>query len=89
MAAIDPHPRRPFDMSEPFNRAETLTPDDANELTIVTRSIMVNVGGDVVVIFNDDTTSVTLTLQAGVVYPFRVKQILATGTTATGIIGLY
>lgn len=89
MAAYDPHPNRPFDMKEPYNSAAALTPDDVNELTTVTRGLMVNVAGDVAVIFNEDTASVTLTLQAGVVYPFRVKQVLLTGTTATGIVGFF
>ena len=89
MAAIDPHPKRPFDMTEPYNSAVTITPDDVNELSTVTRGLMVNVAGDVVVKFNDDASTVTLSLQSGTVYPFRVRHVLATGTTATGITGLY
>ena len=67
-------------------RCFAITPHASNENT-VTRGFMVNVAGNVAVRFVDDTADVTLTLQAGVVYPFRIKYVRVAGTTATGIFG--
>jgi hypothetical protein len=52
-------------------------------------AIMVNVAGDIACRFESASSDVTLTLLAGVVYPFRISHIRATGTTATGITAFY
>jgi hypothetical protein len=50
---------------------------------------MVNAAGDVKVDFVDSGTAIVLPgLLVGVVYPFRVKRVYDTGTTATGLVGL-
>ena len=54
------------------------------------KAFVIGTGGNVAVIAEDDTSAVTITgLQAGQFVPVRAKQILATGTTATGIVALY
>lgn len=75
--------------------ANAVTPSDANTLEddfgkdkAVTKGIRVAVGGNVAMVFADDNAAVTWTLAAGE-YPYHVRQILATGTTATGISALY
>lgn len=67
-------------------RCFSITPH-ATDANIVTRGFMVNVAGNVAVRFADDSADVTLTLLAGVVYPFRIKYVRVSGTTATGIFG--
>jgi len=70
--------------------AEAITPDDNTDLTASTRGLYVGATGDVVVIFERDTVAVTLVgLVGGVVHPLRVRRVLATNTTATGIVGLF
>lgn len=64
--------------------------DDATmnpAFSFVTRGIMVNVAGAVNMVFEDDAVgdAVSIQLLAKVFYPFAVKQILFTSTTATGI----
>ena len=66
-----------------------VTPNDGADLTVMTRALMVATAGDVAVVMKDGTTGTLPGLQPGVPYPVRVKRILATGTTATGIVGLY
>ena len=67
-----------------------VTPADGADLSVKpTRGLMVGADGDVSVIFMGDTSAVTLTLKAGVVYPFAVNRVRSTGTTATGIKALY
>jgi hypothetical protein len=65
-----------------------ITPHATNAVT-ATSGIMVNVGGNVAVRFEHDSADVTLTLVAGVVYPFRIIACRVSGTTATGIFGFY
>jgi hypothetical protein len=77
-------------LSSPATRAVAITPHDSNDLADVTRGLYVGVSGDVRVILAGDTSAVTLTgLAAGMVHPLRVKRVLSTSTTATGIVGLY
>jgi len=50
------------------------------------RGFSVDVAGNVAVILVDDlTTTVVITVLAGVVYAMHVVQFVTTGTTATGL----
>jgi hypothetical protein len=75
----------------PARSAVAITPDDNTDLARgATRGLYIGGGGDVTVIMADDSAAVTLAgLVAGVVHPLRVKRVKATGTTATGIVGLF
>lgn len=55
----------------------------------ISRAICVNGSGDVAMILAGESTAMTETLTAGVVYPYAVKRVLVTGTDATGIRLLY
>jgi hypothetical protein len=83
----------------PIDDAFTITPSDTagtGDLAQPTRAIYIGAApgttANVAVIFHNKAntnTAITLTnLQVGVVYPFRVKRVAITGTTATTIIGL-
>jgi hypothetical protein len=61
----------------------------AAELPVVTRALMVGGGGDVAVLMRNGDALTLPGLQPGAVYPIRVVRVLAVGTTATGIVGLY
>ncbi len=65
-----------------------ITPDDANDLSSMTRALMVTGSGDLGVVLKDGDTLVLPGLTPGVIYPLRIVRVLATGTTATGIKGL-
>ena len=65
-----------------------ITPHASDEIQ-ETRAIMVNGDGDVVVRFAQSAADVTMTLTAGQIYPFGIIAVRDTGTTATGIVGLY
>ena len=75
-------------LTAPAIRAETVVPDDSTDLARATCAIFVGqtgnlrlrtVGGDVVTFAN---------VQGGVIYPIRADRVLATGTTASDILGL-
>lgn len=84
--------------SVPATKVFAITKSDTNYLSetlnsvehaIATRYLMVNVAGNVNVVFAGQALAdaVVLTLLAGVLYPFAVKMVLSTSTTATGITG--
>lgn len=64
-----------------------IVPNDVADLKATTRAIVASGAGDASVIM-DDGSEVTLVMQAEKVMAVRVRRVLATGTTATGIVGL-
>jgi hypothetical protein len=75
-------------LTSPPNDGLSITPDDNTDLTAVIRAINVDTAGTVAVLTTRNT-SLTLYVAAGIVFPIMAKRVLATGTTATGIVGLY
>ncbi|WP_436669283.1 spike base protein, RCAP_Rcc01079 family, partial [Bacillus cereus] len=69
-----------------YKNAEIITPHDTANFS-ETLAITVAKTGDVALTFMNGV-SVVLNLLQGTVYPFHVKQVKATGTTATGIVAL-
>ena len=76
-------------LTDPVTGGFTITPSDAKDLAILPRAIMVTGGGAVTAILKDGMTITLPGLAPGALYPVRTARILATGTTATGIVGLY
>ena len=64
-----------------------VTPHDTTEIN-VTRGICVAVAGNVVGKLANDSSSVTIYLQAGIIHPLRFK-LITTASTATGIVAIY
>lgn len=74
-------------VSAPALGAVEVTPSDATDLSPTARALYVGGAGTLEVIMQSGDT-VTFTNAEGVL-PIRVKRVLATGTTATGIVALY
>jgi hypothetical protein len=72
---------------EPGFGAFAVTPADSVDLERVTRALHVGESGTLKVVMASGET-VTLTGAQGIL-PIRVRQVFSTGTTATGITGLY
>jgi len=91
--ALDTFPVSTFKagVESPLRNAFAVVPNDAVDLAVVTRTLSFAVAGNVVVTLADmaDGTSVALPVVAGSEKRWRVKRVWATGTTATGIVGLY
>ena len=64
-------------------------PDDAADLPHVTRALYVGGGGDVAVRMMGGGEAVFRNLQAGSLIPIRATRILAAGTTAGDLVGLW
>jgi hypothetical protein len=69
-----------------YKSAKAVTPSDAAFINC--RGLFIGVGGVIVVVGEDDAAPVTLTVVAGSTINLSVKQVLATGTTAAGIVAL-
>ncbi|MEM1428623.1 MAG: hypothetical protein AAGG09_04120 [Pseudomonadota bacterium] len=72
----------------PATAVADIVPDDNTDLPRVTLGLNVSTPGIVrVTTLSGDIASVHVA--AGVAFPLRVERVWATGTTATGIRGLY
>jgi hypothetical protein len=90
MAAQDPFINTQGGLQSPCRSSFAITPSDTNELPFVTRAIYVGSTGDITARLAADTASVTFKAVAvGTVLPIRARQIYATGTGATLLVGLY
>lgn len=75
-------------LSAPALGAAAITPSDAGSLPDPVRAIYVGAGGNLRVRMLSGEVVTLAGVQGGAVYPLRVDQVLATGTTATGLVGL-
>ena len=66
-----------------------IEPSDNTDLPYVTRALYIGVAGNVAVVMSQGDIAVFLGLTAGEVLPIRARKVFATGTTATGVLGLY
>ena len=74
-------------LEAPASGAFDLTPNDGADLATFTRFIHVGSAGNLNVILAGDTSAVTLTnVQVGY-HPLRIKRLMSTGTTASGLTG--
>jgi hypothetical protein len=80
----------PLPVRDFIQSAATVTPSDTVDLTASpSHGLYVGVAGDVKAILSDGSNVVFKALSAGIVYPFSVSRVYATGTTATNILALY
>lgn len=75
-------------LTMPATDAFAITPSNTVDLTRAARSLYVGGAGDVALITLDGTTITFSGLSAGTVLPVGATRVLATGTTATLILGL-
>lgn len=79
---------RPMNKSNPASRAFAINPSDSTELQGV-RSLYVGGSGNLAVLMREDSVAVTfVSVGAGTFLPIEVSKVLATGTTASSILGL-
>lgn len=74
-------------LESPATRMMEITPSDTTDLAFVTRAVTTETAGHLQVVTAAGDTG-RIFIAAGVPFPIRVRQILATGTTASGIVGL-
>jgi hypothetical protein len=77
-----------IDPTAPACDARAITPSDSSELDEITLGLNVATTGQVRVTTLNGTIT-DLTLNSGFFFPIRVSKVWTTGTTATGIRGLF
>jgi len=65
-----------------------VTPTDGVDLLEVTRALYVGGAGDVQVTLQSGSTLIFSNVNAGTFLPIRAVRVLATGTTASSLVGL-
>lgn len=72
----------------PSNKLVDIVPDDGNDLPEVTRGIYIGGIGDLTVVDEYANQVTFVGLLPGIILPIRAVRVMATGTTATNLIGL-
>ncbi len=76
-------------LTAPAEDAVEILPDDGAPLGFATRALFVGGAGDARVRMIGGAVVTFTNLPAGSLIPLRVVQVFATGTSATGLIGLW
>jgi hypothetical protein len=75
-------------LESPARDGFAITPSDSDDLPEVTRALYVGAEGTVAVALASGASVTLEGVSAGTLLPLRVSRVLATGTTASAIIGL-
>jgi hypothetical protein len=86
---IDSFHKHTRSLTSPPERGLAIVPNDASDLPHVTRALYVGSPGDVVVKLQDGTVLSFANVASGALIPIRVARVLATGTTASQLLGLW
>ncbi len=86
---IDEFSKYSRSLVSPPESAAAITPDDMSDISHVTRALYVGGGGHLRVKMLGGETATFANVPSGTLMPLRVLRVLATGTTATAILGLW
>lgn len=75
-------------MQSPVTHGVAVVPDDAADLTHLTRALYIGTGGDVRVTLADGSAVTFVNMVQGW-HPMRVARVFATGTTADHMVGCW
>ncbi|WP_404404943.1 hypothetical protein [Pelagibacterium halotolerans] len=81
-------PGRAASTNGPAGDIFSITPDDAADLTQTIRGIYVGATGDLSVVAASGAQAVFVGVPGGTVLPVSVSRVMATGTTASNLVGL-
>lgn len=76
-------------LSSPAVDGSMIQPNDGNDLAHVTRALYVGVGGQIAAQLASGSTITLAAVPGGTLLPLRVRRVMATGTSATNIVGLW
>lgn len=66
-----------------------VTPSDSTDLAFVARAIYVGGTGNLTVISPTGQSTLFANIAEGMIHPIRCNRIMATGTTATGLVAIW
>jgi hypothetical protein len=77
------------EISSPSPKAEVVSPSDSTNFAYDARAIYVGGGGNVAVVFPDNSVVLFSGVLAGSIIPVIAKRVNSTNTTATSMVALY
>jgi hypothetical protein len=84
------HSHNDINAISPARNGAAITPNDSTDLTYVTKSLFIGVGGNVTIDHVYSGTSILYAnVPSGTILPVQATRVYATGTTATSIVGMY
>jgi hypothetical protein len=89
MSALDKFAYNGAGLESPATRWFAITPNDGADLAIKPRALYVGGAGNVAISNAEGDSAVLVAVPAGTQLSVRPDRVLNTGTTATGIVGLY
>ena len=75
-------------LDAPADTAFAIAPNDASDLAETTRALYIGSTGSVAVTMAAGGDVTFANLPGGTILPVRLRRVRATGTTATGLVGL-
>lgn len=72
----------------PASHGFAVTPNDATDVAEITRALYIGSGGALAVVLHSGAEATLQNVASGTLLPLRARRVKATGTTATGIVGL-
>jgi hypothetical protein len=75
-------------LSGPASHGFSVTPSDSALLSETTRGLYVGTAGDIAALMVSGASIALSSVPAGSLLPLRLTKIMATGTTASGIVAL-
>ena len=76
-------------VGQPAGYGVAITASDTDDLPHLTRAIYVGGAGNMVVVWEDGTTTTFTGVTAGSVYPVRARRVNSTDTTASELVALW
>lgn len=84
----DSFAHRPDAVEAPARQAFAIVPHQTQPLVPLPKAVLVGTAGNVVLRAVDSGADVTIPVTAGQILPIRAQFVRATGTTASGLVGL-
>lgn len=75
-------------LSGPAAHAFAVTPNDSTDISETTRALYIGTAGSIAAVMASGASVTFGSVTSGTVLPVRVTRVLATGTTASAILGL-
>lgn len=76
-------------LTSPAIDGSMIVPDDSGDLAHVTRAVYVGNGGQIAAQLASGSTITLAAVPSGTLLPLRVRRVMATGTSAGDLVGLW
>lgn len=86
---MDPFKDYSDSLTSPIRSAQSVTPNDTGDLTVLPRALYVGAGGDLHLTMAGGQEVTYAAVPAGTLLPVRAARVWATGTEASAILAMW